>query len=237
MYYYVRLDKIFHDARTDMGAQVGWDFYSLAEALAMIERDFGTDAVCWRIQDLTEKTPNIMQLEADLRVALESTYQYVVMTFKDGVPALGQYDHYEFFIVARDEVEHPMSSTLMEEVKSIKLGSKSHDDFMDLQKDPITAAQYRSHVGIVDNTAGSFHGVVVVLKDGNHIVVFAGENENKAQVNLRIQGGIAKGLVRWVHPSVSPENGIRGFRVQMVTGERIYLTIGQLIVVNTTTTK
>ena len=68
-------------------------------------------------------------------------------------------------------------------------------------------------------------------------MVFAGENENKAQVNLRIQGGIAKGLVRWVHPSVSPENGIRGFRVQMVTGERIYLTIGQLIVVNTTTTK
>ena len=237
MYYHVRLDKIFHDGRTDMGAQVGWDFYSLAEALAMIERDFGTDAVCWRIQDLTEKTPSLMQLEADLRVALESTYQYVVMTFKDGVPALGQYDHYEFFIVARDEVEHPMSSTLMEEVKSIKMESPSREGFIDIQKDPVTASQYRSHVGIFDNADGSFHGVVVVLKDGNHIVVIAGENENKVHVNLLLQGGIAKGLVRWVHPSVSSENGIRGFRVQLVTGERIYLTIGQLIVLNTTTIK
>ncbi len=230
MYYHVCLNKIFHNGRVDMGEQVGWDFHSLTEALVMIERDFGTDAVCWRIQDLTEKTPNIMQLEADLRVALESTHQYVVMTFKDGVSTLAQYDHYEFCMTVRDEAEHPMSSTLMEEVKSIKMDSKSREDFMDLQKGPVTASQYRSHVNIFDNTDGSFHGVVVVLKDGNHIVVFAGENEDKVHVNLRTQGGIAKGLVRRVLPSVSPENGIRGFRIQMVTGERIYLTVAKLIV-------
>ena len=52
--------------------------------------------------------------------------------------------------------------------------SPSREGFIVLQKDPVAASQYRSHVGIFDNTDGSFHGVVVVLKDGNHIVVIAG---------------------------------------------------------------
>ena len=44
-------------------------------------------------------------------MALESTYQFIVMTFKDGVSAIEKYDHYEFFIVMRDETErHPTFS-------------------------------------------------------------------------------------------------------------------------------
>ena len=105
MYYHVRLDKILHDGCTDMDARVEWDFRSLKKALAMIGREFGADAACWRIQDLTDRTLDIMRLENELKVALESTYQFMVMTFKDGVSAIEKYDHYEFFIVMRDETE------------------------------------------------------------------------------------------------------------------------------------
>ena len=228
MYYHVRLDKILHNGRTDMDAQVEWDFQSLAEALAMIERKFGKDAACWRIQDLTERTLGLMQQEVTLRTALNSTYQYVVMTFKDGAPELERYDHYEFFVVTRDEAEHPMSSLLMKEVASIKVNSESPDVFIDIQKEPIAAIQYRSCVSIFDYADGSFHGVAVILKDGKHIVVFAGDNDNKGHVNLCGQG-IARGLVRRVLPSVS-EDALRGFRVLLTTGERLYLTISKLIV-------
>lgn len=105
MYYHVRLDRIFHDGRTDMDAQSEWDFRSLTKALAMIGRDYGMDAAGRRIQDLTEPMSNIMLLENDMRGALESSYQFIVMTLKDASPALKKYDHYEFFVVARDEAE------------------------------------------------------------------------------------------------------------------------------------
>ncbi len=114
MYYHVRLDKILHDGCTDMDARVEWDFRSLKEALAMIGREFRADAACWRIQDLTDRTLDIMRLENELKVALESTYQFIVMTFKDGVAAIEKYDHYEFFIVMRDETERPPTFSFSE---------------------------------------------------------------------------------------------------------------------------
>lgn len=114
MYYHVRLDKIFHDGCTDMDARIEWDFRSLKKALAMIGREFGADAACWRIHDITDRTLDIMRLENDLKVALESTYQFIVMTFKDGVSAIEKYDHYEFFIVMRDETERPPTFSFSE---------------------------------------------------------------------------------------------------------------------------
>ena len=107
MYYHVRLDKIFHDGCIDMDARIEWDFRSLKKALALIGREFGADAACWRIQDLTDRMLDIMRLENELKVALGSSYQFIVMTFKDGVSAIEKYDHYEFFIVMRDEAERP----------------------------------------------------------------------------------------------------------------------------------
>ena len=53
MYYHVRIDKIFHDGRTDMDARIEWDFRSLAKALAMIGHDFRAEASSWRIENLT----------------------------------------------------------------------------------------------------------------------------------------------------------------------------------------
>lgn len=114
MYYHIRLDKIFHDGRTDMDARIEWDFRSLKKALAMIGRDFGADAACWRIQDVPDRTLDIMRLANDLEVALESTYQFIVMTFRDGVPGIEKYDHYEFFIVVRDETERPPTFSFSE---------------------------------------------------------------------------------------------------------------------------
>lgn len=84
------------------------------KALAMVGREFGTDAACWRIQDITDRTLDIMRLEDELKVALESTYQFIVMTFKDGVSAIEKYDHYEFFIVMRDETERPPTFSFSE---------------------------------------------------------------------------------------------------------------------------
>lgn len=118
MYYHVRIDKIFHDGRTDMDARKEWDLRSLAKALAMIARDFGKEASCWRIENLPERTPNIMQLEKELQVALEATYQFIIMTFKAGVSSLEDYDHYEFFVVARDEAERPPAFSYSEEEES-----------------------------------------------------------------------------------------------------------------------
>ena len=118
MYYHVRIDKIFHDGRTDMDARIEWDFRSLVKALAMIGRDFRDEASCWRIENLTERTPNIMQLENNLRAALESTHQFIIMTFKDRVMSLEKYDHYEFFVVIRDEAERPPAFSFSEEEES-----------------------------------------------------------------------------------------------------------------------
>ena len=114
MYYHVRIDKILHNGRTDIDARVEWDFRSLKRALAMIGREFGADAACWRIQDISDRTLDIMRLENELKVALESTYQFIVMTFKDGVSAIEKYDHYEFFIVMRDETERPPTFSFSE---------------------------------------------------------------------------------------------------------------------------
>ena len=114
MYYHVRLDKIFHDGCTDMDSRIEWDLRSLEKALAMIGREFGADAACWRIHDITDRTLDIMRLENELKVALESTYQFIVMTFKDGVSAIEKYDHYEFFIVMRDEIERPPTFSFSE---------------------------------------------------------------------------------------------------------------------------
>lgn len=107
MYYHVRLDKITHFGNTDMAARVAWDFRSLDQALAMIKRDFGALAECWRIQDLTECVTELTLLAPVLKEALESCYQYVVLTFKDGISEMNNYDHYEFFFAARDEEDCP----------------------------------------------------------------------------------------------------------------------------------
>jgi len=114
MYYHVRLDKIFHDGCTDMDVRIEWDFRSLKKALALIGREFGADAACWRIQDLTDRTLDIMRLENELKVALESSHQFIVMTFKDGISAIEKYDHYEFFISMREEAESPPSFSFSE---------------------------------------------------------------------------------------------------------------------------
>ena len=114
MYYHIRIDKILHDGRTDMDARVAWDFRSLKQALAMIARDFGAHSAGWRIQDLQsleDKRLDIMQLMGALQVALESAYQYIVMTFKDDDPLIEKYDHYEFFVSARDESEGSVNYT------------------------------------------------------------------------------------------------------------------------------
>ena len=114
MYYHVRIDKILHNGCIDIGARVEWNFRLLGKALAMIGRDFSADAAYWRIQDITDRTIDIMRLENGLKVALESTCQFIVMTFKDGVAAIGKYDHYEFFIVMRDETECPPTFSFSE---------------------------------------------------------------------------------------------------------------------------
>lgn len=114
MYYHIRLDKIKHDACTDMDARRVWDFRSLHAALEMIKREFGAMAQSWSICDLTEQTEDIFKLEPILEKALPSVYQYLVMLFKEGESAAEKYNHYEFFVSLRDENERPPSERIIE---------------------------------------------------------------------------------------------------------------------------
>ena len=107
MYYHIRLDKIQHDGRTDMDAQVEWDFRSLHQGLGFIKRDFGADAVGWRIEYLTDRTDDPINLEQMLMEALKSTYQFVIMSFREDSQLAMHYDCFQFFVVIRDEAERP----------------------------------------------------------------------------------------------------------------------------------
>ena len=144
MYYHVRIDKILHNGRTDIDARVEWDFRSLKRALAMIGREFGADAACWRIHDITDRTLDIMRLENELKVALESTYQFIVMTFKDGVPAIEKYenihnmyneimsyltDHYEAIqSVLANNITEELIKSGMDEKKAKRIAEKQANE-------------------------------------------------------------------------------------------------------------
>ena len=108
IYYHVRFDKILPGGCADVndpGSE--WDFRSLKNALSMISQRFGFDAECWRVEDLTDRVPNLQVLETALEDALQSCYQNVIMTFKDDAQPGLKYDHYKFFIAARDDEERP----------------------------------------------------------------------------------------------------------------------------------
>ncbi len=93
----------------------------------MIARDFGAHSAGWRIQDLQspeDKRLDIMQLMGALQVALASAPQYVVMTFKDDDPLIEKYDHYEFFVSARDESEGSVNYTYSLEEENAIVASK-----------------------------------------------------------------------------------------------------------------
>jgi len=114
MYYHIRLGKFYHGGGEDMSARMEWDFRSLDKALAFVKRDFGLEARAWRVEDLTERKNDLMALEKVLAGALESEYQYVIMSFKDGSALAQKYDHYQFFITIRDEGEQPAAFSFSE---------------------------------------------------------------------------------------------------------------------------
>lgn len=229
MYYHIRIDKIQHDGRTDMDARFEWDFRSLDKALAMISSTFGVAAKCWRIQDLTERTPDITQLVNDLRIALESTYQFIVMTFKDGIPATDKYDHFEFFVVRRDEVEHPPKfSYTEEEEKAISPCATNKRVFVDLYKHPIDATVVSSLTPIYDNEKDVFSGMAIMFKNGDFFLVFAGIDQNEEEFNLGTKG-IDKTLIEKILPSTPNRTDLHGFIVRLKNGNSLYLTIGSMI--------
>ena len=232
MYYHVRLDKILHNGRTDIGARVELDFRSLAKALATIMRCFGAEAINWHIQDLTERVADIMQLESDLRVALESTHQYIVMTLKDDSPVLEKYDHFEFFVVRRDEREIAPNFTFSEEYEvAIESSATERSKMVDLYKEPIDANLVSSFAPVYDNLHGLFCGMAIMLKDGTHFVVIAGINNHEESFNLGVKG-LNKGLVMKILPSTPDGVHLHGFIVRLKSGDSLYLTIGRLFCQN-----
>lgn len=229
MYYHIRIDKIKHDGRTDMDARFRWDFRSLNKALAMISSTFGGAAKCWRIQDLTERTPDIMQLENDLRVALESTYQFIVMTFKDCIPATDKYDHFEFFVVKRDEAEYPPKFSYTEkEENAISPCATSNRVFVDLYKHPIDAKVVSYVTPIYDNEKDVFSGMAIMFKNGDYFLVVAGIDQDEEQLNLGAKG-IDKFLIDKILPSTPNGTDLHGFIVRLKNGNSLYLTIGSMI--------
>lgn len=231
MYYHVRLDKILRDGRTDLKSRIRWDFRSLGKALTMIEKVFGSAAKCWRIQDLTEPTTDILQLEKGLNVALESTYQFIVLTFKDDIPATKRYDHFEFFVVIRDEGEHPPKFAFSAEEEVALSPVVTDDVFVDLYKHPLASKQVLSNIPVYDNDEMLLSGIAVMLKAGGHFLVVAGVNQLNDEVNLGIRG-IEKAKIEKILSSTKDGTDLRGFIVRLMSGGSLYLTIGKFI--NTT---
>ena len=226
MYYHVRLDKILHDGRTDLESRIEWDFRSLGKALTMIARVFGSVAKCWRIQDLTEPISDILQLEKGLNVALESTYQYIILTFKDDIPATKRYDHFEFFVVIRDEGEHPPMFAYSAEEEAALSPVVTDDVFVDLYNHPLSFKQVLSSIPVYDNNGRFLSGIAVMLKNGGYCLVVAGDNQRNEEVNLR-SCGIEKAKIKKILSSTKDGTDLRGFIVRLTSGDSLYLTIGK----------
>lgn len=114
MYYHFRIDKIQHDGRVDEATQVEWDFRSLHQGLIFLRRDFGADALGWRIEDLTDRSAELLMQARPLAEALESSHQYLIMTLRNDSAFAERYDHFRFFVSERDESEYAPSFTYSE---------------------------------------------------------------------------------------------------------------------------
>lgn len=231
MYYHVRLDMIRHDGRVDQGACMECSFRSLRKALEMIKRDFDVMAKSWRILDLTEQTTDVLSLESPLHEALLSTYQYIVLTFKDEVKLIEKYDHLEFFVVIRDEVEKPPEFAFSEEDElAIDEAGLPQSFFVDLFENPIdincvtsTNCRCDKWESFSGRKMDVFKGVVVQEKSGDLSLVFAGEYKNGRAVSLGIER-IDKTMIENVIPSVRDGHALLGFIVRLTNGDSLYLT-------------
>lgn len=201
MYYHVRVDMICHDGRIDMDARAEWDFRSLHKVLELIKRKFGDVAKDRRIQDLTERKRDVLELEPVLAGALLSSCQCIILSVKDGAKSVKEYDHVEFFVVARDESEQPPKFSFSDEDELAIDGVKSEQhSFVDLYKDPIDSDAVTEIFPLYDEKLGLFKGMVIQLKNGHRFMAFAGNDTDEKSFNLGLKG-IDKSSVEKVLPS------------------------------------
>lgn len=228
MYYHVRVDMVCHDGRINMDASAEWDFRSLHKGLELIKREFGGVARDWRIQDLTERKHDVLELEPVLADALLSTHQYIVLAFKDDAKGAKEYDHIEFFVVARDESERPPKFSFSEEDETAIDGSESErHSFIDLYKDPIDSSVVNEILPLYDEKLGLFKGMMIRLKNGRSFMVFAGIDAHEKEFNLVLKG-VDKPSVTKILPSTPDGKMVHGFIVRLITGKSLYLTIGKM---------
>ena len=227
MFYHVLLRKFWDHSRSDEKVQMDWYFRSLSKALTMIKRDFESEAAYWHIEDKTERTSDIMNLEGDLCRALESGYQYIIMTLKEGVPALKDYDHYEFLFCMKDEtLQLPTFSFTEKEEVSIVPFKNEEEGLVNLCNHPIDTNLIEAITPVHANGSNLFCGVSLDLKDGRNLFVFAGKNQKEESFNLLVNGiedDIVEGYVR-----PSDKVPFRGLCVILFSGYHLYLTIGKL---------
>ena len=228
MFYHVILRKFLNHSRSDENVLMDWYFRSLSKALTMLNRDFGAEAECWQIEDVTGKTPDIMSLEKALLRALESGYQYIIMTLKDGVPALKDYDHYEFLVSMKNEAASPPTFSFTdEEEASITSSTNESEGFVNLCKHQIDVKRIESVIPVYVNERNLFCGMVLRLKDGNDFILFAGKDQKEKQVNLLVNAIDADMVEGHVIPST--RTPFRGLCVRLFSGDSLYLTIGKPI--------
>lgn len=229
MYYHVRVDMVCHDGRINMDASAEWDFRSLHKGLELIKREFGGVARDWRIQDLTERKHDVLELEPVLADALLSTHQYIVLAFKDDAKGAKEYDHIEFFVVARDESERPPKFSFSEEDETAIDGSKSEQScFVDLYKDPIDSNVVNGILPLYDEKIGVFKGMLIQLKNGHGFMAFAGIDADGKEFNLGLKG-IGKSSVEKILPSTPDGKMLHGFIVRLKSNKSLYLTIGKWV--------
>ena len=230
MYYHIRLDMIRHDGRVDQGACLDGSFRSLHKALEMIKRDFSGMAKYWRIEDLTEPTSDILDLESALHDALLSTHQYIVLTFKDDVNLIERCDHLQFLVAARDENENPPKFAFsVEEELAIDCEGVSQRAFVDLFENPIdvTCVDRIDYLYKSESFKGMrkelFRGIVIKEKSGGVCLVFAGENMSERPISLGVER-VDKTMIEKIHPSTPDGTALHGFIVRLINGDSLYLT-------------
>ena len=230
MYYYIRLDIIRHDGRVDQGACLEGSFRSLHKALEMVNRDFGGMAKYWRIEDLTEPTADILDLESTLHEALLSTHQYIVLTFKEDIKLVEKCDHLQFLIAIRDENKIPPKFAFSEEEEmSIDGEDVPHRTFVDLFENPIdvNCVDRIDYLYKSESSRGMknefFRGIVIKEKSGGVYLIFAGENERERPISLGVER-VDKTMIEKILPSTPDGTALHGFIVRLINGDSLYLT-------------
>ena len=226
MYYHIRMDKPDFRGEGESYGVEEKDFRSLKALLCWLQQKFGKWADYWQIHDIGDAENDARKLLPLLHEAIDENWQWVYMGLNEDCPDYWECDAYCFMVAKRDGDIAKGFSFTEEEESALMVLANADNGFVDLNKEPIDADLVLSFSPLCDNGHALFCGMVIILKDGRRVLVFAGINQDEEEVNLGVKG-IAKGMVEKVLPSTPDGRHLHGFIVRLSSGGCLQLTIGK----------